>query len=337
MTPTRFPEPLERQTFDVARLMREHPPRLRDRNKRVVFEIACPPGCELGGTLSYSRWAAMPLPEAVNPGSRTVVESREDVYDYAPTPVSGPALEWHVNFADPLLFVAYGSGLLAQDEMQVAEHPALGSLREALLKTGHKALTAEDGKPTPVLVRGVERRVLIATDANVGEGRPQGLYGNRFAAAAPEVVARATRQIDPPTVSNLIAIAAPASGRGAYQHRDVELILTTAYTGFRAAVLETQDALGESAKTILHTGFWGCGAFGGDRTLMALLQLLAARLAGIDRVVFHTFDRQGSYAFADAQRTLARELDASTEPITLPGMIDRIVAMGFRWGVSDGN
>ena len=29
--------------------------------------------------------------------------------------------EWHVNFADPRLFVSYGSGLFAQDEMQVAE------------------------------------------------------------------------------------------------------------------------------------------------------------------------------------------------------------------------
>ncbi len=40
--------------------------------------------------------------------------------------------EWWVNFADPHLFVAYGSSLFAQDEIQVAEHPSLGHLREAL-------------------------------------------------------------------------------------------------------------------------------------------------------------------------------------------------------------
>ena len=40
---------------------------------------------------------------------------------------------WHVNFADPQLFVAYGSGLLAQDELQAAEHPMLGSVREKAL------------------------------------------------------------------------------------------------------------------------------------------------------------------------------------------------------------
>jgi hypothetical protein len=42
---------------------------------------------------------------------------------------------WHVNFADPQLFVAYGSQLLAQDELQAAEHPLLGSIREALPRT----------------------------------------------------------------------------------------------------------------------------------------------------------------------------------------------------------
>jgi len=36
---------------------------------------------------------------------------------------------WYVNFADPRLFTAYGSGLFAQDEIQAAEHPILGHLR----------------------------------------------------------------------------------------------------------------------------------------------------------------------------------------------------------------
>ena len=35
----------------------------------------------------------------------------------------------------------------------------------------------------------------------------------------------------------------------------------------------------------------GTGAFGGDKTLMALLQMAAARLANIDKLVYHTFSR----------------------------------------------
>src|SRR2546427_2700180 len=76
----------------------------------------------------------------------------------------GDALEWYVNFADPHLFVAYGSALFAQDEMQVAEHPALGALKEALDAQGHDAVTVENGRLTPVLVMGAERRCRVTTD-----------------------------------------------------------------------------------------------------------------------------------------------------------------------------
>jgi Poly (ADP-ribose) glycohydrolase (PARG) len=40
----------------------------------------------------------------------------------------------------------------------------------------------------------------------------------------------------------------------------------------------------------VHTGYWGCGAFGGNRVLMALLQVLAAGSAGLDQLVFHVGD-----------------------------------------------
>ncbi len=59
----------------------------------------------------------------------TSLEVREGVYDYASATGVAGAVEWHVNFADPRLFTAYGTGFFAQDEMQVAEHPGLGALR----------------------------------------------------------------------------------------------------------------------------------------------------------------------------------------------------------------
>lgn len=323
--------PIERSVFETHRLMAEHPPVWRDRNKRVVYEIACPPGCWHGGQLAYTRWRAMPLPERAAP-AETIrrAERREDVYDYAPVLGTAGAVEWHVNFADPHLFVAYGSGLFAQDEMQVAEHPALGALKEALTDAGYSARTTENGRPTPILVMGVERRCRVATDRNAGQGRAHGLYGNAFAAASAEAVRRATTRIDPPTVTNLIAIAAPSGGRGRYAVPEIETILTTAYTGFRAAVLETGDAA-----ALVHTGFWGCGAFGGNRVLMALLQVIAAGMAGIERLVFHTFDAAGSIAFDSALGRIEKTLAESS--IESGALVDRITAMGFEWGVSDGN
>lgn len=73
-------------------------------------------------------------------------------------------MEWHVNFADPHLFVAYAGPLFAQDEMQVAEHPVLAALKQALDADGVDSRTDGDAGPTPVLVTGAERRVSIASD-----------------------------------------------------------------------------------------------------------------------------------------------------------------------------
>ena len=130
------PEPLDRGEFDAAELMRQHPPMLRSPNKVVVFRIACPDGTA-DGHVSYSRWAQMPLPATVDSAAAaSLLEVRDGFFDYEPASGSDSMVEWHVNFADPNLFYAYGSGLFAQDEMQVAEHPVLGSLREALVAEG---------------------------------------------------------------------------------------------------------------------------------------------------------------------------------------------------------
>jgi hypothetical protein len=324
-------QPIERLVFDTNRLMTEHPPVLRNQNKKTVYAIACPLGCVHNGELEYTRWCAMALPDGFRPAEAVQrVDRIQGVFDYAPLPGDTPVVEWHVNFADPHLFVAYGSGLFAQDEMQVAEHPALGALKQALTALGHSAVTEENGAPTPVLVKGVERRCHVATDRNAEESRPNGLYGNAFAAAPVEVVRRAKTTIDPPTVTNLIAIAAPSGGFGRYTVSEIERILTTAYTGFRAAVLESGDG-----PAVVHTGFWGCGAFGGNRVLMTLLQVIAAEMAGVDRLVFHTVHPAGSVAFDSAMDRLR---DTLAEPtIDYQAMADRIEALGFTWGVSDGN
>lgn len=330
-------EPIERQEFEVRALVAEHPPAWRDANKLVVYEIGCPPGSEHHGRLCYSRWREMQLPETVDPtaGAR-VAEGRADVYDYAPAVAGGDAVEWHVNFADPRLFVAYAGALFAQDEMQVTEHPALGALVEALRAGGRRAMTVDGGRPTPVLVMGVERRCRVATDHNAAEGRPHGLYGNAFARASQEAVRRATTRIDPPTITNLVAMAAPSGGYGLYSGHEIEYVLATAYTGFRAAVLESARARGGPCRVAVHSGFWGCGAFGGNRVLMLALQTIAAGMAGLDRLVLHTVSPDGNKPLADALHFVTQDL-AHAGGWTPADLVARIAAAGFEWGVSDGN
>lgn len=323
-------EPIERLVLDANQMMTEHPPVWRDRNKQLVYDIACPPGTVHRGHLVYTRWQPMALPERVSPEEAIrCAEAREDLYDYTRV-LPGDGVEWHVNFADPHLFVAYGSSLFAQDEMQVAEHPVLGSLKEALTARGASTRTEQGGRPTPVLVMGAERRCRVATDRDPSQGRPYGLYGNAFAAAPTESIRRATTPIAPPTVTNLIAMAAPSGGVGRYTAAQVEHVLTTAFTAFRAGVAEAG-----TAPVAVHTGFWGCGAFGGNRILMTMLQVIAAGMAGVDRLVFHTVDQVGRQTFESAVSRMARDVaGTSIEPRDL---VERLVQLGLEWGVSDGN
>lgn len=329
-----LPEPIDIRVFDTERLVRDYPPVLRHRNKKAIYDIGCPRGSTPSGQVIYSRWSAMELPTRIDPAKANYsVSVRESVYNYSPFSETLSSVEWHVNFADTNLFFGYGSGLFAQDEIQAAEHPVLGSLREALIADGLQALTVDNGSPTPVLVVGTERRCQVATEPNAAEGRPHGLYGNAFALADVNVVQRATERIEPPTVSNLLAVAAPSGGYGLYRREEIEHILTTAYSGFKAAVLQSSRHQ-PSASCVIHTGFWGCGAFGGHRVLMALLQILAAGMAGVDHLVFYTVTPAGT-EFLKTAESLTRQRLASAANV--PEIIDRIAAMGFEWGVSDGN
>lgn len=330
-------EPICRHVFDSRTLMEEFPPRFLNPNKLIVYNIACPPGFSARGQMVFTRWRAMELPAAFSPGeSTTEVEFREDLFQYEPNWESDTVVEWYLNFADPDLFCAYGGGLLAQDELQVAEHPGLGSLREALIKLGISPRTVEGDEPTPILIMGVERRCVIATDPNPSLGRPQGLYGNNFARAEPDVIRKATTALTPPTITNLIAMAAPSYGWGTYTWSQVTYIVRTAFTGFSAARLESIRHRSSNPTVIVHTGFWGCGAFGGNRILMALLQVLAAYLSGLDKLVFHTFNREGTESFQAAMSLWEKLTSRREKSFNVEDLMHRIEAMGFAWGVSDG-
>jgi hypothetical protein len=329
-------EPLYRKTFDAATLLREYPPQFRHPHKAALFEVAYSDGSAAPGAVEVTRWSAY-VSEPIKLPAALRAEVRPDFYDYQPVADMQSLVEWHVNFADPRLFGAYGSALFAQDEMQVMEHPLLGSVREALLAEGLSAKTSDETGPTPILVRNVERKLAISTGADAAAGRPAGLYGNRFAAAPLDVIRRATRRIDPPTYSNIIAMAAPSGGRGDYAESEIAFIFTTAYTAFASARQESVSHQGAPAEAVVHTGFWGCGAFGGNRKLMVALQALAARATQIHRLVVHAGDRAG---VDEAQRGLevAESLAArcgTTCP--LDTVVGRAVILGYRWGVSDGN
>src|SRR5262249_6908684 len=137
--------------------------------------------------------------------------------------------------------------------------------------------------------------------------------------------------IIPPTVSNILAVEAPAHGSGIYSREEIRYILRTAWTGFAAVRQESRELTGQTDLGI-HTGVWGCGAYGGNRELMGLFQVLSARMAQIHRVVFHVLDPAGAAAF-----TSARKVAEKLKERPLAEVLTDIQALDFEWGTSDGN
>lgn len=327
----RKPGWIERHKFKAADIIKTHRPQLQDRNKATVFKIATSSGYPFRGNIEYARWPARSLPSQILHTSRFDIKSGH--FDYIPMRRK-LTTEWHLNFADPYLFTAYDSPLMAQDELQVAEHPALGSLRDKLVSMEIQPRTiANDGSPTPITITNVQRRCSIDTSPNAAEGRPYGIYGNAFAKAREEDVIAATRALKPSTMSNILAIAAVPCGVGEYTREEIEQTLNTGYSGFCAAYDESPWRNGKKTSVIIHTGFWGCGAFGGNQTLMTVLQVLAADLAEVD-LVFHAGDDHGLQVASEAYRIYCRIRKDHTDTSMF---VETILGMNFLWGESDGN
>ncbi len=345
---------IERLSIDASELMATTPPRWSSPNKAAIAEMTCPPGSIYRGVVQYSRWKLASLPaEALSGSPVPQVEAISGTMDYAAGNLiaeagtgTDDALHWQVNFADSELFFGYSGHLMAQDEWQVVEHPSLGALRNRLLRDGYKTKMIEAGQATPALVRGVERRCEfnarggsgsgVGSDAGFSGSAGQSMYGQRFAGASVQRVRSAVRVIEPPTISNIIAIAAPTPDEGRYTQAQIDTIMRTAFTGFAAAVAESATPAGVRLPVVVNTGFWGCGAFGGNRVLMTMLQLLAARAAGVGGVRFFIPDRRQLTDFSKAQSVLA-ELAGRVPTTSAAAMLEQIAAMGFVWGESDGN
>jgi hypothetical protein len=339
------------------------------------------------GTLSTAAGAAAGAAEGAAAGAapaaaRMTVGIVGGFFDY--TAAHDGRVAWYPNFAHSLLFVAWNTPLLAQDELQALEFPALVSLRLALLHEApqHARTRGADGLATPILIQGVQRRCAIDTTTSPS------IYGNAFSRAS-ETLVRSRVTVLPSRVtvlptatgtessvsntSNIYAFEAPTPGRGVYSYAQIKAILKTAYTTFRAIVLmhvggqhswrergggneQGEGGVGASsgeganiqraggvggaggaaedglAELELHLGYWGCGAYGGNRVLMVLLQLLAAQLAGVPHAVVHFppgFERDARTALQlVSQAPLGQDLNA---------LLVWLCSLDFKWGQSDGN
>lgn len=316
---------LGRVEVEAAWLWREHPPVIRHPKKQTLLTLAGGLARTPCGTLTVARWAPDAARWAI--GAPCTVTSVERPFTYARPEAHVDA--WHVNFADTDLFAFYGGPAFAQDELQVAEHPVLASVRGFLLAGPHiglRALTREPERPTPVLVRDVERWCAIDTDPELAQ--PYGIYGRRLVRASDEALAQAVTRLDDGVPTHLLAMVAP-QGTGRYTRDAIGDVLETAVTAFTAARASSPSA----DRVRIHTGHWGTGAFGGDRVLMAAAQILAGRAAGIDELAYHSLDDSGVAALRRGE-AVAGAVPAGS---SLEAAVDALHRRGFTWGTSDGN
>ncbi len=306
-------------------LISRYPPRIEHAKKRLLFEFAL--GREVSGSTIVYRYGETSLPEtfdAIYP--ETEISATRGFFNYSH---DEGADHWYMNFAHHDLFHGYGHFMFAQDEVQVAEHPALGSAREMMLGRNDelRPLTVQEGKPTPILFRNVPRTIDIRTKQ---------LYGTRFVRADDDTIRDAMRYTDPMTYSNILAIEAPiSSGNTVYTPTEIEFALRTAYSGFRAIVLASVTYWGTIRPIVFHTGNWGCGAYGGNRQLMLSVQIMAARLAGLHTIVFHC----GSDSVDDVKEfdSFLRTKFSFIPGVRVSKVLKKLINNGFRWGTPDGN
>ena len=316
---------LVEQFISVSLLKTNYPPVFTSKNKQIVWELTKQSEKlrekEKDLKVSVSRWMGS-IDQLVYRPNGVTIKLVSGMYTYEQVDVNEePTLCWQVNFADVNLFGFYGSDLLAQDEVQVAEHPCLASVREWMVASNvaeFVPLTRIENVPTPILVQNVDRNIHLK------------MYGNSFAYAQSWEIKNRVDVLNP-KLSNIIAMSALAYGKGSYTLDQLHFSLETAYTAFRAAKI-IADSQGK--RVCISTGHWGCGAFGGNTICMFLIQAIAANLADVDQLQYF-FVEEKSKSDVEFGLKLFKDIDLLGErPVA--SILHDLLARNFKWGFSNG-
>lgn len=149
--------------------------------------------------------------------------------------------------------------------------------------------------------------------------------------------------LKPPQIVNIIAIEAPKYGKGEYNERQIEYILQECFTAYSAAktlanitASLNRNTFNQRTKTYVHSGWFGCGAYGGNRTIMIVLQIIAAKMAGIDKLIFHTVTSNYQENIDAAERFVKNIFEENQSSLLIEEVIEKIFNEKFQWGQSNG-
>jgi hypothetical protein len=170
------------------------------------------------------------------------------------------------------------------------------------------------------------------------------IIGNNFSSSSKSTVLKSYKYFPQPQTINIIAIEAPKYGQGTYTRQQINYILQACYTAYSAAKtlanvtyrLKYGRISNTQLKTHIHTGWFGCGAYGGNRSIMIILQIVAAKMAGIDEVIFHTVTDSCQQEKRVANVWLKNMFDSGQDQLSINEVIEKIAMENFQWGQSNG-
>jgi hypothetical protein len=86
--------PIQRETFDAAALLGQHPPVWNHATKLAVFDLVVSANGGFAGTIDYARWDQEALPAALMQRSNCTIQNGVYAYPAPVPPNSSAALRW---------------------------------------------------------------------------------------------------------------------------------------------------------------------------------------------------------------------------------------------------
>lgn len=297
------------------------------------------------------RLAPVDLPERIDLAAMPPVQFLGECFGYvshAP-PGSSPSTLVTMNFGDPMLMVCAPKQHFAQDEIQQVEFPdLLGWLNvisdssrcesagvrlvEGSLDAVHRHCV-EQNRCTPWLFSGLPHKLRVAMRTPAGHP----CYGHQASRLwthnNPEVrddLLAAVTPVQELRRCNLMYLWSLPPCHGCYTVEDCRQITERLYCG----LIGWKHVYGANVRLELHTGNWGCGAFGGNVRLHTMLQMLAATAAGcVDRVIYHS---PTARELELAQKWTELLAQVPARETTFDAIFAKLVENRIQWSAGDG-
>lgn len=222
---------------------------------------------------------------------------------------------WTANFGFEEVLFGSITGRLKQAELQILEHPALVHVYAAI--KNNLIFGKLDTTGSALLIEGAKRYGQLNQIDRF-------LWG-QFRTATFKDIERSIELFAEPQESNIFIIAAPnihpKNEDTTYTYKVLRGLFCSAYAAFSR--IAKKDPL-----AVIHTGNWGCGDLFHDPKTIALIQIAAAKLAGIKEMCYYPMGKERE--LEDAQKIL-REIENRYRYLSAEGFLRHIrtYASGF--------